>query len=92
MIEKKQILSFNYYNSKKPFTGSDDGMRYRIIKEGEDTEESSANFLVSVWPEPFCYEKTDKDKIIETTLPFSEEGYEAIVPYLNGIHDKIVTG
>ncbi|MCR4738781.1 MAG: hypothetical protein K5886_00810 [Lachnospiraceae bacterium] len=88
MIDKKDILSFNYYNSLKPFTGSDRGMRYRIIKIKGD-EETAPSFKISVWPEPLCYEKTDRSGIIETVLPFTQEGYEEIVPYLNSMHDRV---
>ncbi len=80
MTEQKQLLSFNYYKKGKPFTGSDSGMRYRIAKEGEEEE---ACFLVSVWPEPYCYEKTDREKITEVRRPFTKESFEGIAEYLN---------
>ena len=87
MIEQKQLLSINYYKKGKPFTGSDTGMRYRIAKtvgEGEDDA-----FLISVWEEPFCYEATDKEKIIEKKVPYTKEEFLKIADYLNSMHDVV---
>lgn len=35
MITSDDILSLNFYNYGNPFTGSYQGMRYRIIKQKE---------------------------------------------------------
>ena len=32
MVDIKDVLSFNYYTYKQPFTGSDKGKRYRIVR------------------------------------------------------------
>ena len=84
MIDKNQILSFNHYKKGKPYTGSHTGMRYRISKITEGEEDDKVDrFLVETWPEPFCYEKTDKEKINEMKFVFSQEGYEDVLKYLN---------
>ena len=83
MIDRNQILSFNHYKKGKAYTGSHTGMRYRIVKEPAATEDDNDKFLVEIWPEPFCYEKTDKEKIVVQRFPFTEDGYQEILKYLN---------
>ncbi len=83
MIDKNQILSFNHYKKGKAYTGSHTGMRYRIVKHKAETEDDIDKFLVETWPEPFCYEVTEKDKITAQHFPFTEEGYEDMLRYLN---------
>ena len=39
MITSDDILSLNFYNYGNPFTGSYQGMRYRIIKQKEAKDE-----------------------------------------------------
>ncbi|MCR5791219.1 MAG: hypothetical protein K6G83_15155 [Lachnospiraceae bacterium] len=89
MVEQKQLLSMNYYKKGKPFTGSDQGMRYRIARLFDKETNEPGDILVSVWPEPFCYEKTPKENIIEKTLPWSEEAFLSIAEYLNDIRGQI---
>lgn len=83
MIDHNTILSFNHYKKGKPFTGSLKGLRYRIVKETAADEDDTDKFRVDTWPEPFCYEATDKDKIEVQYFPFDEKGYEDIITYLN---------
>lgn len=80
MIEKKEVLSFNYYTYGQAFTGSDAGKRYRIIKE--DREEGSV-FLVSVWKEPFSYENTPGEEILEKEFDFNPEGLDLAIQFIN---------
>ena len=92
MIEQKQLLSIRYYAKGKPFTGSDSGIRYRIAKvsaEGEEEGKKEDVFLVSVWPEPYCYEKTDRERMIERTFPYSPESFEGLADYLNETADML---
>lgn len=85
MIESSQILSFNHYKKGKAYTGSRKGMRYRIQKRDTDT---GMKFFVHVWPEPFCYEKTEKEQMTEAEFEFSEEGYEQVLSYLNNRYEE----
>ena len=45
-------------------------------------------FIVDVYPGPYCYEKTPEDQKERTTYPYSIEGYEQIVPYLNKYYNE----
>ena len=82
------ILSLNFYNYGNPFTGSYQGMRYRIIKQKEAKDEEGnilkeEGLLAVIWPEPFAYEKT-QDALKTTQLfPFSEEGKAQVIEWLN---------
>ena len=84
MITSDDILSLNFYNYGNPFTGSYQGMRYRIIKQKEAKDEEGnilkeEGLLAVIWPEPFAYEKT-QDALKTTQLfPFSEEGKEQVL-------------
>ena len=80
MITKNDILSMEFYKKKKPFTGSCQGMRYRIVLV---KNEESAFFEVATWKEPYCYEKTKEEEIQKVQFPFDDAGYEQVVTYLN---------
>ena len=88
MITSDDILSLNFYNYGNPFTGSYQGMRYRIIKQKEAKDEEGnilkeEGLLAVIWPEPFAYEKT-QDALKTTQLfPFSEEGKAQVIEWLN---------
>ncbi len=90
MIEQAMLLSMNYYKKFKPFTGSDDGMRFRIVSEKGENEEPD-RFKISVWPEPFCYEKADRAEMTEKIIPFTQEDFSGIADYLNSMW-PLVTG
>jgi hypothetical protein len=83
MIDKNTILSFDHYKKGKPFTGSHTGMRYRIVREKAADEDDIDRFRVDTWPEPLSYEATDEDKIRTQRFVFDQEGYEALIAYLN---------
>ena len=71
-IEKKDLLPLGFLK-KSPYTGSFQGIRYRIEKQEEGEEKS---LLVYSWPEPYAF------------FPFSEEGLEEIRLYLSGLGNK----
>lgn len=85
MIRKEQILSLEYYRYGGTFTGSFSGMRYRVERIGEEEE---YKFFVHAWEEPYNYETTEKDKMKEIEFPFSEEGAQQVVDWLNGLHEN----
>lgn len=88
MITSDDILSLNFYNYGNPFTGSYQGMRYRIVKQKETKDEEGRTIkeeglLVAIWPEPFAYEKTADELKITKLFPFSEEGKAQVLEWLN---------
>ena len=93
-ISGKDILSFNFYTYGQPFCGSYQGMRYRVqmvkrelpLPEGAEEgakPEVEKLFTVDVWPEPFAFDVTDKEKIVHTEYPFNEDNYQKVIEYLN---------
>ena len=85
-IDIKDIFNFNFYKYGQPFTGSFQGMRYRIVKtaekrEGEEKEEDK--LLATVWPEPFSYDVVSDEEKENKLFEFSEEGRIAAVEWLN---------
>lgn len=90
MITGEDILSLNYYNHGNAFTGSYEGMRYRIKKQTVPKEQGDGAagedcLQVVVWPEPFSFEKTEDEKKTFQMFPFNEEGKRQAVDWLNHI-------
>lgn len=83
MIEKPII--FNYYNYKAPYLGSYHGMRYYLAREGEKPD---FQLVAITWPEPFCIDVTPEEQKVKKEFPFTEEGYEEAVAWLNQQHKE----
>lgn len=78
MIESNKISVA--YIKKVEYTGGYQGMRYMIKNGGDGMME------VSVWPEPLCYAKADKESMIKKQFPLTEDGKEEAVNWLNELH------
>lgn len=66
---------------KEPMTGSYKGMRYKLSKAGD-------NIQVCIWPEPFNF-VTTKDELKQyREFPFSEEGKDEAVDWMNAQVDE----
>ena len=78
MIEANKISI--QYIKKIEYTGGYKGMRYMLKKSGDETME------VSIWPEPLCYAKADKETMIKKEFPLTGEGKEEAVNWLNEIY------
>lgn len=86
MIDLKDVMPISFLR-KEPFNGSYQGMRYRIEKiemplDG-DSEEKKTVLGVCIWPQPFCYDKTDEAQKTRETFEFSPEGLAQTVEWLN---------
>ena len=79
MIEKENFHIFNYIK-KEEYTASMDGMRY-MLKKKENGEEIMLQ--AAIWPEPYCYAKTQEEYKQRKEFPFSEEGVKAAADWLN---------
>ncbi len=81
MIEKETFIVLNIIK-KEDFTGSLKGMRYRLsLKKGEIPKDTCME--VTIWPQPYNFEKTEDDKKEKKEFPFSEEGRVQVVEWLN---------
>ncbi|MFA9466081.1 MAG: GNAT family acetyltransferase [Velocimicrobium sp.] len=78
-FDKDHFMSLNILK-KEAYSGSMRGMRYRLEQVGE---KSDPKIVTYIWPEPFCFEKTEDDKKTSKEFEFSELGKEQIVIWLN---------
>lgn len=86
MIELKDVMPIPFLK-KEPFTGSYQGMRYRMAKAevpvSEGSEEMTTRLSVFIWPQPFCFDKTDDALKTQKLFDFSPEGIADAVEWLN---------
>lgn len=85
MLTSDEVLNLNYYK-KTSFTGWINGMRFLIKRE--QPEEKDAIFHAWVWPGPRIFDLTDDGKKMDFTAPFSEEGKQAVVDWINEQYEK----
>ena len=78
-IKSTDIMHIGFLK-KEVFSGSSEGMRYRIEKA--DTEDGT-RLRLTVWPEPFSFECTPDSEKTSQTFAFSEEGLEEGRQWLN---------
>ena len=100
-IKSTDIMHINFLKKEK-FSGSSEGMRYRMEKHSFEVPDPDAEpavpedgveavqpmksvteLLCTVWPEPFCYEKTPEAVRTARSFPFTEDGVEAARLWLN---------
>ena len=83
-INKKDLLPLSFLK-KSPYTGSFQGIRYRIEKqEGGDCK----SLLVYTWPEPYAFSHTPEEEKEKKSFPFSEKGLEEIRLYLSSLGNE----
>lgn len=84
MIDSRTIAL--EYIKKEEFLGSYKGMRYRLAKKQqkeEEKEEAKTVIEVIIWPEPYNFFKTPEQKKQRKLFPFTQEGKEEAVVWLN---------
>ncbi|MFR3728984.1 GNAT family acetyltransferase [Lacrimispora sp.] len=80
MLNKETFVPIQFFK-KEAYTGSMNGMRYRINKVEEGLE-------AAVYPEPYCYEATPDEQKIKMIFPFSEEGRQQAVDWINQQYEE----
>lgn len=90
MVDIKDVLSFNYYTYKKPFTGSDSGKRYRIVRlekevQAEEGTEPKKEVVLKafLWKDFLAFEKTPEEEIYTKEFDFTPSGLEQVVDWIN---------
>ena len=88
MVEYDKILSLEFYNYKGIFSGSLDGMRYRIEKKKDEVEgeEPKVYFLVHAWKEPYNFDVTPREEMDKKEFEFTNEGKQQLVDWLNQLY------
>lgn len=69
----------SFYNKKAVLKASYEGMRYQVERKEEGEE---VKLLATVWPEPFCFEKTAEEKKESQSFTYSEEGLDDAYQWL----------
>ena len=90
-ITRASLWGLSHYTYGEAYFGSHRGMRFRVAREPLENvahqsalAQADAHIKASVWPEPYAYAKTPPEQIREQTFPFSEEGMEEAVRWMNG--------
>lgn len=80
MNSRKSLYDVNsFYKKWAVLKASFEGMRYQVERVGNDEE---CHLKASVWPEPFCYEKTAEDEIEAKEFVYSEDGLDEVYNWL----------
>lgn len=79
MIQRSDILSIPYLK-KAVFTGSCQGMRYRLEKVAAEDADA---LLATIWEGPYCYDMTTEEQRETCQFPFTEEGICQAADWLN---------
>lgn len=75
-----EIQAMDFFKSGNSFTGSRQGLRYKV--EPQQGEAGEKHFLVTLWPEPLCYEKAPDYQKETAMFAFTSEGREQMIGYL----------
>ena len=79
MIKKEDILSLAYLQ-KAEYTGSHDGIRYRLQQIKKEDEK---RLLVYVWPEPLNFVSTPDECKRHEEFEFSNDGITDAIAWMN---------
>lgn len=89
-IENKDSYGLTWYEHAQPYYGSHRGMRFRIARQPMENvalvpadKKGEATFQVIIWQEPYCFEETPEEQKTTESFPFTEEGKEQLVAWLN---------
>lgn len=90
MIDLSGMISIPFLK-KSVFTGSYQGMRYLLRKDektvakaaGEEPAKMETVLTAVIWPEPFNYAMTAEEKKSSREFPFSKDGIESAVAWMN---------
>lgn len=78
LLERSEYMPLEYFRKQK-WTGSFQGMRFLLHRIAEEEQD----FLEAViWKEPYSYEATPEEEKLYQRFPFSEEGREQAIVWL----------
>lgn len=80
MLTYDEVLNLKYYE-KTSYSGWINGMRFLIKREQE--EDNAPVFHAWIWPGPYIFDLTPDDKKMDFTAPFSNEGKQEVVDWIN---------
>lgn len=87
MNSRKSFYDVNsFYNRKAKLKASFEGMRYQV--EGIEDEENGKRLRVSIWSEPFCFEKTPDEYKKVKEFNYDEAGLDAAYEWVCENYDN----
>lgn len=84
MLTADDVLNLNYYK-KASYSGWINGMRFLIRREAP--EDGDACFHAWVWPGPLIFDRTDDALKEEFTAPFTADGKQQTVDWINAQYE-----
>lgn len=75
----------SFYDKGAVLKASYQGMRYQVERVTVDEEK---HLKATVWPEPFCFEKTADDKKRTKEFVYSEEGLDILHQWLMDTYEE----
>lgn len=82
MIDRENFVNINLLK-KATFTGSLDGMRYRLKKEVTEGEQPITSLVVTIWPQPYNFDTTDDRLKVSKQFDFTKEAIKEAADWLN---------
>lgn len=74
------------YVNRNAYTGSYQGMRYRLRKAVKEEDEKFLEAVV--YPEPYGFEATAEEEKTFREFPFTQEGFEEAIAWLNEEYER----
>lgn len=92
-IESLTSFKLKFYEYGEEYSGSFKGMRYKIVADPcevmwfKSPEDKAGHRLIAwAWPDKFSFFHTPDEEKISKEFPFSQEGKEEAVEWLNQIY------
>ena len=93
LLASGDLFSLSHYEYGEAYYGSLSGMRFRVAREPlvnvshvPADQRGEAVFRVVAWPEPNSYRTAPNAAKTARDFPFSQEGLDEIISWLNEIH------
>lgn len=94
-IESEDSYRLKYYEYGEAFHGSFKGMRYKLARNPQEVvwfcsqeDKEKGQLEATIWPEPFSFENTSDDKKTSKQFPFTEDGKNEMVDWLNTMYEE----
>lgn len=85
MIDKKEIMPYNFFDYNGVYSGEHNGMRYRLWRTGEKPD---YKLTASVWQGPFAYGAVKPSKRTNKEFEFTEAGRDEAIDWLMTQYEK----
>ncbi len=90
VVKTEDLYLLSHYEYGEAFYGSVGGMNYRMnrnpmkhVKFAPLEEKMNATLIVYIWPGPYCFAKTDPEKMVTKEFPYSDEGKEQAAEFIS---------